>query len=341
MSKLLEERVVSYTDLLTTDLEQITTMVTNLRGLAEAEDANEVHKLLLELQDGPLENDWVQVPRQYSKADIYMIAMDRFLTSAGLDEYEIRTPADREEVTLIPTGIDQPAAFQFRSVEGDPAGELLVEVNSDLALLYWSPLRRELLFNADALTELLVNRYRKKTTAKKIRTITYLLTQFAYYLEREFAYKVDYNVLETQDEFLYPLVQTEMPAGMLDRLFILSAESDLFLQNITNGAGMQLHDEIEIRIFFEPDPTAPGGQRWHFQVVDGRDAFSWLDVLLDYDFIAAWYLIERKHIAIKSDGIFFGERPAEEVGEPEIVSADDEAENKTDKVVVQVLQPQG
>lgn len=331
MSKLLEERVVAYTDLLTEDINRTVLMTNNLRELAQTKDAQRIHQLLSDLSGGPLQNEWVKVPRQYSVADIYMLALDRLMTFAGLNSYEIFTPEDREEITLIPNEINLPAAFQFVIDEQDPAGAYLVEVNTGLRILYWSPVNKRLLFNADDLTDLLVARYRKQTTAARIRVFTELITQFAYYLEREFAYDVDYNILETQDEFLYQLVQLDMPAGMLDRLFILSAESDFFLQGIKNGAGMVLNNGVEIRIFYEPDPTVAGGQRWQFQVIDGLDAVSWLDVLLDYDFIGAWYLIERQYIAIKSDGVIFGNQAAELTADPLV--------GKRPMIEIEVLQP--
>lgn len=334
MSKLLEERVVAYTDLLTDDIKQTVKMTDDLRELAQTKVAERIHPLLQALSKGPLTNEWVKVPRQYSSADMYMIALDRLMSFAGLNSYEIFTPEDREELTLIPAEINLPAAFQFVVAnQQNVDGAYFVEVNSGLRLFYWQPSAKRLLFNADALTDLLVARYRKQTTAAKIRVFTELLTQFARYLEREFSYTVDYNILETQDTFLYPLVQLDMPAGMLDRLFILSAESNFFLQGIKDGAGMVLDNNVEIRIFYVPDPTVAGGQRWQFQVVDGKDAVSWLDVLLDYDFIGAWYLVERQYIAIKSDGLIFGNQTASLIPDPLTPSRPE--------VEVQILQPRG
>jgi hypothetical protein len=308
MTKQLQERLTAYTELVRTDLAAVATMLDQMADFAVTEDPHRVHELLLALDEGELHDYWVRVPRQYSTADVFLIAMDRFMTFAGIPAYSIRMPDDREELTMLMTDLDMPAAFEFETPGEGRDGAYFVEVNSGKKLFYWSPERKQLLFNSEDLTDLLVGNYRKKTTAARIRTLTHLLTEFGYYMERQFGYHVDYNILETRDDFLYPLVQTEMPAGMLDRLFVLSAESDFFLQAIPNGAGMVLDGNVEVRIFFVTDPIAPAGERWHFQVIDGKDAYSWLDVLLDYDFIGAWYLVERQYLAVASDEMAFGVR---------------------------------
>lgn len=305
MTKLLQERATAYADLLQNDVNRIMILIEHVRELASTNDTDRVHELLLKLDHGYLANDWVKVPRQYTTADFYLIAMDRFLSFAQVAYYDILTPDDREELTLLLTEIDLPAAFQFQVNTDSNGGAYFVEVNTNKRLFYWSPERRQLLFNSDDITDLLVANYRKRTTAKRIRTLTTLLSTFAHYLEATFGYQVDYNILETTDSFLYPLVQNEMPAGMLDRLFVLSAESNFFLQRIPNGAGMMLDNQVEVRIFYVSDLAAPATQRWHFQVIDGHDAVSWLDVLLAYDFIGAWYLIERSVLAIASDDLVF------------------------------------
>ncbi|SUP52799.1 Uncharacterised protein [Weissella viridescens] len=53
------------------------------------------------------------------------------------------------------------------------------------------------------------------------------------------------------------------------------------------------------------DANALGAQRWHFQVIDGRDQYSWLDILLKYDFIANWYLSETDTLEVSYDQLVF------------------------------------
>lgn len=334
MTEHLRERVVAYAELLTDDIGQIQQLLAQVRELAELQEPACVHKLAERLTAAHLDTDWVLVPRQYSPADWYMLAMDRFMSFAGIPAYDILTPAEHEELTLVPTELEVPATFEFVVNDDSNGGAFFVELGTNERLFYWSLERKLILFNADAITSLLIENYRKKTTAPRIRTVTTLLTEFGRYMEREFGYKVDYNILETKDDFFYPLVQTEMPAGMLDRLFVLSADSNYFLQNIPNGAGLVLEQGVEVRIFYANDATAIGAQRWHFQVIDGHDAVSWLDILLDYDFIGAWYLKERHYLAVESDELVFGLQ-----GNRALKNCGASAPVKSEAPQVEVLQP--
>lgn len=339
MTEHLRERVVSYVDLLSDDIGQIQQTLAQVRELAETNDPKKVHMLAQRLTNAHLNTEWVTVPRQYAKADWYLMAMDRFLSFAGMPAYDILTPAEREELTLVMTDLDVPATFEFVVNDDNNGGAYFVELGTEARLFYWSLERKQILFNAEAITDLMVENFRKKTTAARIRTLATLLTEFGRYMEREFGYQVDYNILETRGDFLYPLVQTEMPAGMLDRLFVLSADSDYFLQSIPNGAGLMLENGVEVRIFYVNDATAIGAQRWHFQVIDGRDAISWLDVLLDYDFIGAWYLTERRYLAIESDELVFGLQREGLISYGTPVETEPEAATSA-APQVEVLQPQ-
>ncbi|MFC6179007.1 hypothetical protein ACFQGR_06375 [Weissella sagaensis] len=320
MTKHLQQRVNSYVNLLANDIGRIQELLAQVNELASADNPKKVHLLAQQLTTSSLDTEWVVVPRQYSQADWYLLAFDRFLQFAKVTTYDILTPAEREELTLVFPGLDEPATFEFEVNHDDNGGAYFTELGTQKRLFYWSLTRRQIYFNADAITDLLVENFRKKTTAARIRPIANLLTTFGRYMEQEFDYQVDYNILETQDDFLYPMKQKELPAGMLDRLFVLSADSNYFLQAIPNGAGLVLDRGVEVRLFYVNDATASNAQRWHFQVMDGQDAISWLDVLLDYDFIGAWYLVERRYLAIESEPLVF-EKTA--VNDPETNDANE------------------
>ncbi|KRN32467.1 hypothetical protein [Weissella halotolerans] len=311
MTERLRERVVNYTDLIENDLTAIQDLLANARMMAQSDDPVELHQLAGKLTQAQLPLDWVKVPRQYSHADWYLIAMDRFLELAGISGFDILMPATREEVTMIIPELGLPVTFEFDVNQDENGGAYFVELATGYRLFYWSLERKQLLFNAKAITDLLVAKFRPQATAAQIRTISIMLTEFGRYLERTFDYQVDYNILETQDSYHYPLVQNEMPAGMLDRLFVLSAETDYFLQSIPQGAAIMLDNQVEVRIFYEEDEHLPGQQQWYFQVIDGRDAVSWLDVLMDYDFIGAWYLKERKAVEVTYDQLVFAQQTSQ------------------------------
>lgn len=311
MTERLRERVVNYTDLIATDLADIQDLLADARLMAQSDDPAELHALATKLTKAQLPLDWVKVPRQYSHADWYLIAMDRFLELAGISGYDILMPATREEVTMIIPELDLPVTFEFDVNQDENGGAYFVELATGYRLFYWSLEKKQLLFNAKAITDLLVAKFRPQATATQIRTISLMLTEFGRYLERTFDYQVDYNILETQDHYHYPLIQNEMPAGMLDRLFVLSAETNYFLQSISQGAAIMLDNQVEVRIFYEEAANLPGQQRWYFQVLDGQDVVSWLDVLMDYDFIGAWYLTERQAVEVAYDQLVFAQQTSQ------------------------------
>lgn len=305
MTDRIQGHLTAYSDLLKADIAAINKSIAAVDELIHNNDPHVVHQVLQTLTSYHLDTKWAIVPRQYQWKDWYLLAMHRFLNFAGVKNYTILTPEDREELTMVFEQLQAPGVFQFVENQTSAGGVYFVEMGTQEKLFYWSLERKELFLNSHALTSLLVSNYRAKDTADNIRTVADVLRDFGRYMETTFNYQVDYNVLETADNYQYNLVQTEMPAGMLDRLFVLSAESNYFLQAVENGAAMLLDHNVEIQIFFDDNPRAIGGQEWHFKVLDGHDAYSWMDVLLDYDFIGTWYLKERRTIEVASQsGIF-------------------------------------
>ena len=80
----------------------------------------------------------------------------------------------------------------------------------------------------------------------------------------------------------------------MDRLFVHSAHSGYYLKRTANGAAMVVKNNIEVRILQMQGI-------WHLQVVDGHDAASWLDTLVEFDFLASWYLEMRDYIEVASN----------------------------------------
>ncbi|MDR3189873.1 MAG: hypothetical protein LBT80_01555 [Lactobacillaceae bacterium] len=317
MTDHVQGHISAYVDLLTDDVQAVERQLGAIRLLNETDDAVIVHDIAGDLANTTLATEWVVAPRQFERRDWYLMAMHRFMSFAGITGYNILIPEDREELTLVIEELNVPNVFQFVLNDDANGGVYFTEMGQEEKLFYWSLEKHQIFFNSHAITNLLVANYRTKTTANQIRPLANLLREFGRYMEREFKYDVDYNILETADNFIYPMVQSEMPAGMIDRLFVLSAESHYFLQGMPNGAAMLLNNDVELRVFYDENTAAIGGQEWHFQVIDGQDALSLLDVLLDYDFIGTWYLKERKTIEVASRELVFNggpKKPAEVKG---------------------------
>lgn len=306
MPNQLQNRVENYVGLLNQNIHAIQDELNQTQQLVESSEPGTVHLMAEQLTQAHLETQWVQVPRQYSHADYFLIAMDRFMQLDGVTGYSILLPVEKETVTLVMTNLNVPAAFAFEENKDQNGGAYFVELSTGERLFYWSLERKQIQFNARGIIDLLVGNFAKQhVTVEQNQIIATMLTEFGRYMERVFNYSVDFNLLETRDDDVYQLIQHAEPQGMLDKLFVLSADTDYFLQSIPNGAGVMLDDNTEVRIFFVNDANALGAQRWHFQVIDGRDQYSWLDILLKYDFIANWYLSETDMLEVSYDQLVF------------------------------------
>ena len=292
MLRELHDRVTGYTAQLQADLDRVQTMITNVHDLSESNEPAQVHGLLLALNQRLLDDKWVQVPRQYGLADIYMLAMNRFMEFAKSDAYTILMSDDSEELTLRVKGLETPVTFRF--VLGTQGGAYLVEQRTGEQVAFWLPEQRQLLFNSEALTNLLVVDFREKEASTAVRKIAAMLLVFGRYMEQTLGYSVDYNILETADNYIYQLIPSYVPDRLLDRLFVHSAHSGYYLKRTVNGAAMVVKNNIEVRIL-----QLQGV--WHLQVVDGHDAASWLDTLVEFDFLASWYLEMRDYIEVASN----------------------------------------
>lgn len=306
MPNQLQNRVENYVGLLNQNIHAIQDELNQTQQLVESSEPGTVHLMAEQLTQAHLETQWVQVPRQYSHADYFLIAMDRFMQLDGVTGYSILLPVEKETVTLVMTNLNVPTAFAFEENKDQNGGAYFVELSTGERLFYWSLERKQIQFNARGIIDLLVGNFAKQhVTVEQNQIIATMLTEFGRYMERVFNYSVDFNLLETRDDDVYQLIQHAEPQGMLDKLFVLSADTDYFLQSIPNGAGVMLDDNTEVRIFFVNDANALGAQRWHFQVIDGRDQYSWLDILLKYDFIANWYLSETDTLEVSYDQLVF------------------------------------
>ncbi|WP_419155197.1 hypothetical protein [Weissella minor] len=312
MPNQLQNRVGNYVGLLDTDIQVIQKNLNDTKTLIESTNPETIHGVAETLIHSNLGTNWVKVPRQYSYEDYYLIAMDRFMELSGVAGYSILLPIESEKVTLVMTDLNVPAAFAFETNQDQNGGAYFVELTSGERLFYWSMERKQIQFNARAIVALLVANFASEhVTIEQNQIIANLLTEFGRYMERVFGYTVDFNILETRDDYIYNLIQHAQPQDMLDKLFVLSADTNYFLQGIPNGAAISLNDHSEVRIFFVNDANALGAQRWHFQVIDGRDQYSWLDILLTYDFIARWYLSESKTLEIAYDQLVFAVQQSE------------------------------
>lgn len=293
----LQERLIQYEDNINADLAMINHFNTAAHDLTVKHQPEELQTLAEFLTQKTLETTWVTVPRQYSQADWYLVALSRFMSLTGIDAYDMILPEAREEMHLSFAGFGKTAAFAFVPNHGEIGGAAFTEVATGLRLFYWSLERRQIKFNAHALADLLLD---KLDGAKGREVFTKMLLDWARYMEEALGYAVDYNVLETANEYVYGVMQTENTAAVLDNLFVQSAQTPYILQRVRDEAVMILADDVELRMF---QPAAD--DLWAVQVLDQQNAVSIMDLLLKYDFLADWYMEQRQDFELMYDEPLF------------------------------------
>lgn len=297
MTDRLQERLIQYEDNIDADLAMINHFNTAARDLTVKHQPEELQTLAEFLTQTTLETVWVTVPRQYSHADWYLVALSRFMSLTGLESYEMILPEAREEMHLTFPGFGTNAAFAFVPNNNELSGAAFTEVATGLRLFYWSLERREIKFNAHALADLLLT----KLSDSKDRTVfTKMLLDWARYMEEALGYTVDYNVLETANDYVFGIMQTENTSAVLDNLFVQSAQTPYVLQRVRNEAVMVLEDGVELRLF-QPKED----ELWAIQVLDNNDAVSIMDLLLTHEFLADWYMGQRADFELSYDQDLF------------------------------------
>ncbi|MCW0952505.1 hypothetical protein OIT44_00140 [Weissella ceti] len=293
MSDRLQERLMQYENHIDADLALINHYNTAARDLTVKHQPEELQTLAEFLTQTSLETVWVTVPRQYSFADWYLVALSRFMSLTGIDAYDMILPEAHEEMHMSFTGFGSTAAFAFVPNKGTEGGAAFVEVATGLRLFYWSLERREIKFNAHTLADLLIG---KLADSKNRAVFTKMFLDWARYMEEVLGYVVDYNVLETANEYVYGIMQTENTAAVLDNLFVQSAQTPYILQRVGDEAVMVLENDVELRLFQPNDDHL-----WAVQVLDKQSQVSIMDLLLAHDFLANWYMGQRADFELAYD----------------------------------------
>ncbi|SUP52797.1 Uncharacterised protein [Weissella viridescens] len=96
MPNQLQNRVENYVGLLNQNIHAIQDELNQTQQLVESSEPGTVHLMAEQLMQAHLETQWVQVPRQYSHADYFLIAMDRFMQLDGVTGYSVLLPVEKK-----------------------------------------------------------------------------------------------------------------------------------------------------------------------------------------------------------------------------------------------------
>ncbi|MFC6207990.1 hypothetical protein [Levilactobacillus tongjiangensis] len=298
-------RLVNYNDAIKSGLETGLKFTQLMDQLIKTNDADKLVAAATELANFTLDSDFVTFPHQYSNADYYLLFMSRMLELHDQGKNVILQSRDhREELTQQLTPLGDRGTFNFRVESSENGGVFYRERATGQSLFYLNLERKMFRFNSHALTQLFIIDLHDTVPAETVKTSVKILLDFARYLKEDYGYSVDFNILDAANRQNYAVRSADLPAGVVDRLFVTAAKNDYMLTNGVNGNGaeIQLDKGVVVDIF---NNQLEGQPEWVMTVHDDEQKISWFDVLLKYPFMRDWYLEDLTDLEIASDPLIF------------------------------------
>ncbi|MBD5069320.1 MAG: hypothetical protein HDT50_03890 [Lactobacillus sp.] len=299
-------RLISYNDQLKESLSRGIQFTHVLDELINTDDKNVLIESVKTLTDYKLDTAYLVFPQQYSRADYYLIFLNRLLQLHKNEQVILQSSDHKNELYHEFPGINMEGYFTFHIDEHMPEGAYYVDKNTGLRLFYINFKRQLIRFNGSALTKLLVVKYGEKFDYKTVKHFEQYLVAIGKYFKEDYGFDVDFNLLDASNNASYQIVSDTEPRDALDKLFIISAQAGYMLvAGRGNRAVLKLRNDVVIAIFEQDFVEELGDSRWVIKVHDDDHQVSWFDVLYKYEFVRDWYLENLSSLAIKSDERFF------------------------------------
>jgi len=274
--------------------------------LIKTTDPDKLVEAATQLADFQLDSDYVTFPHQYSNADYYLLFMSRMLELHDQgNQVMVQSQDHREELVQQLTALGDRGSFNFRVEDSENGGVFYRERVTGQSLFYLNLERKMFRFNSHALTQLFIIDLHDTVPAETVKTSVQVLIDFARYLREDYDYSVDFNILDAANRQNYSVHSANLPAGVVDQLFVTAAKNDYMLTNGVNGNGARiaLDKGVVVDIF---NNQLEGQPEWVLTVHDDAQKVSWFDVLLKYPFMRDWYLENLTDLEITSDPLIFG-----------------------------------
>lgn len=300
------ERLMNYNGRLKESLNNGIRFTEVFDTLINTTDLNELFQSIKTLASYQLDDDYLVYPIQYSRADFYLIFINRLLS---LNDKEtvilMSSEKDRALYHEFP-GINACGRFKFKVDPADEQRAFYIDERTGLSLFYIDFSDKVLYFNSRDIVELPIANDAENDKEDLIRFEKYLVS-IGECVEQAYGYEVDFNLLNARRNAVYPIVSETEPEVALDRLFIMGSEAGCMLKSGMNGeAIMNLSDSVVLTLF---DENLAGGNspKWVITVKDDEDKISFFDLLVRYDFFKDWYLENLQSVEIRRARCFWKE----------------------------------
>ncbi|WP_304651691.1 hypothetical protein [uncultured Ligilactobacillus sp.] len=299
-------RLMSYNDQLKESLKRGIHFTEVLDELINTDDKNVLLESVMMLTDYRLDTAYLIFPQQYSRADYYLIFLNRLLQLHQNEQVILQSSDHQNELYHEFPGINMEGYFTFKIDENMREGAYYVDKNTGARLFYINFKRQLIRFNSQALTELLVVDYSEKFDYKTVKRFEEYLVAIGKYFKEDYGFDVDFNLLDASNNASYQIFSADEPREALDKLFIISADAGYMLVAGESGrAVLQLKNNVVVSILRQAEHDDLNNASWVIKVHDEDHKVAWFDILYQYEFIKDWYLENLTSLAIKSDERFF------------------------------------
>lgn len=299
-------RLMSYNDQLKESLKRGIHFTEVLDELINTDDKNVLLESVMTLTDYRLDTAYLIFPQQYSRADYYLIFLNRLLQLHQNEQVILQSSDHQNELYHEFPGINMEGYFTFKIDENMREGAYYVDKSTGARLFYINFKRRLIRFNSQALTDLLVVDYSEKFDYKTVKRFEEYLVAIGKYFKEDYGFDVDFNLLDASNNASYQISSADEPREALDKLFIISADAGYMLVVGESGrAILQLKNKVVVSILRQAEHDDLNNASWVIKVHDEDHKVAWFDILYQYEFIKDWYLDNLTSLAIKSDERFF------------------------------------
>lgn len=299
-------RLMSYNDQLKESLKRGIHFTEVLDELINTDDKNVLLESVMTLTDYRLDTAYLIFPQQYSRADYYLIFLNRLLQLHQNEQVILQSSDHQNELYHEFPGINMEGYFTFKIDENMREGAYYVDKSTGARLFYINFKRQLIRFNSQALTDLLVVDYSEKFDYKTVKRFEEYLVAIGKYFKEDYGFDVDFNLLDASNNASYQISSADEPRDALDKLFIISADAGYMLVAGESGrAVLQLKNKVVVSILMQAEHDDLNNASWVIKVHDEEHKVAWFDILYQYEFIKDWYLDNLTSLAIKSDERFF------------------------------------
>ena len=291
-------RLMAYRDELKKNLENGINFTEILNELITTNDAQVLLSSIQKLSTYQLDSAYLIYPQQYSRQDFYLIFLSRLLGLHQAEKLVLQANEQTDELYHQFPGIDNLGYFTFQ--ENPDGSAYYVEHNHNEALFFIDFNKHLLLFNSEAITSLLITKYRNEISQDTLRKFELQLLAIGKFMKEDYGFDVDFNILDPSNYAVYAIMDDQMPKEALDKLFIAASNAGYMLvTGMQNEAILKLNHGIEMKVEMQ------GNGQWVIKITDPDNRISWFDILNTYDFLRDWYLENLDSLEIKNDPRYY------------------------------------